>query len=440
MTMVHTMRPCLVMLWWLPWLGLGASTSGCRGSTTSLDTEATTTGAIQSTTAATTTGEDESTSGDGRPITCPSACAPLLAPSWDYEGPEGHYTLVEMLRDPDGALWLGTQRSAGTVGLVRLSAQGELEWSVNPGLPCDPCELADIALHPSGDVLLSATGRGSFAPDQLVVARFDVVTREVAWVRTLALAPGDGVDPRAGELAVLGDDRLVVLRVNGFSGDEVIEVLDFTADGSLRKQAPVSIQPGSGGQWNPLATPGPTGEIVLAHMWWDDEIERMVAATTRVVPGYRVLSLLPLPQPLDELLVDDAGRRLELARSRGTQSITLSLTSRSSSDLERWSASLPLLSTSSTRAALAVGPDDAVYVAARTTPAADPGQTFEVTLAVTRWSADGMLEWQSTRPLDMMATPDPLELLIDDDHGVIVGTVIKGRTVVARYEQACACE
>jgi hypothetical protein len=33
-----------------------------------------------------------------------------------------------------------------------------------------------------------------------------------------------------------------------------------------------------------------------------------------------------------------------------------------------------------------------------------------------------------------------VELLIDDDHGVIVGTVVRGRPYVARYEQACVCD
>jgi hypothetical protein len=347
-----------------------------------------------------------------------------------------------MLRDADGSLWLGTQRSGGEVGLVQLSAEGELAWAANPGLACDGCQLADIVLHPSGDVLLSATAPASREPAQAVIARFDVAAREVAWVRTLALSAGDATRPRLGELALLDEDRIVAPRVNGYTEGEVLEVLDFTADGGLRALRFVGTQPGSGDEWSPLAVPAPTGELVLAHAWWDDETEQLVTATSRLLPpNYTTVSRVLLPVRLDDLAVDGGGRRLELAHSDGSETITLLLTSRSSSDLERWSASLPLLSTSSSRVALAVAPDDEVYVAARTTPRTQQGATsVETTLAVVRWSADGMLRWQATRPLDMMSTPDPLEVVVDEDHGVIVGTVVQGRPYVARYEQACVCE
>jgi hypothetical protein len=441
-------RPSLASLSLRLVLGLGPwpCALGCSEPITSLDTDGQgTTAAAETTTTgvAETTGasEGEGTTG-GAPVVCAPACAAVLVPTWTYEGPWGHYAVVEMLRDDDGSLWLGTQRSGGAVGLAQLSSEGELMWSANPGLPCDGCQLADIALHPTGDVLLSATAPAGIEPAQAVIARFDVAAREVAWVRTLALSTGESTRPRIGELAVLDDDRIVAPRINGDAEYEMLEVLDFTADGELRALKAVDYQPGSGDQWRPLAVHAPTGELVLAHAWWDPEVEQMVSATTRLVPpNYSPVSQVPLPLPLDDLAVDGTGRRLELSRSDGTESVTLLLTSRSSADLERWSVSLPLLSTSNTRAALAVAPDDEVYVATRTTPRTQPDAPFvETTLEVARWSADGMLRWQAARPLNMMATSDPLELVVDDDHGVIVGTVVEGQPHVARYEQACVCE
>jgi hypothetical protein len=440
-------RPSLASLSLRLVLGVGPwpCALGCGEPSISLDTNGhATTGAAETTTGAaetTAASEGDGTTGGG-PVVCEPACAAVLVPTWTYEGPWGHYAVVEMLRDADGSLWLGTQRSGGEVGLAQLTSEGKLVWSANPGLPCDGCQLADIALHPTGDVLLSATAPGGLEPAQAVIARFDVAAREVAWVRTLVLAAGKGTRPRLGELAVLDDDRIVAPRINGEPEGEALEVLDFTADGELRARRFVGQQPGSGDQWHLLAARAPTGELVLAHAWWDFESEQMVSATTRLVPpNYPTVSRVPLPLRLDDLVVDGAGHRLELARSDGTETVTLLLTSRSSSDLERWSVSLPLVSTSNTRAALAVAPDDEVYVAARTTPRTQPGLPFvETTLEVARWSADGMLRWQATRPLEMMATTDPLELVVDDDHGVIVGTVVQGRPYVARYEQACVCE
>jgi hypothetical protein len=261
----------------------------------------------------------------------------------------------------------------------------------------------------------------------------------VVWLRTLAFHQGENTSPRVGELAVLHDDRIVALRVDGIDGGEVLELLDASADGTFRPPMFVTWQEGSGGAWPPLVAAAPTGEAVLGHAYWDYEAERMTTATTRIVPPEVLVSRVLLPLPLDDLAVDGLGRRFELARVEGTESITLVLTSRLGSDPERWSTSLPLLSTSSTRAALAVGPDGSVYAAARITPAVRPGQPYEEQLAVARWSAEGALRWQTTRSMDLTGSLDPLELAIDDEHGLLVGTVAEGRPTVVRYEQGCAC-
>ncbi len=431
----HASRSQLLLLGGA-WLGALA----CGGPIASLDTDAATTG-TGTTGPETTESTDDGMGSNGDPASCSPECTPILTPTWSYEGPPGSYAVVEMLRDADGALWLGIQQADGGVGLSRVSAQGELQWSANPGLGCQRCELADIELHPSGDVLLGATGRESVGPDQAVLARFDVAAGEVAWVRTLDLQVGKDMVPRLGELALLDDDRLIAMRVNGFSDGEVLELLDLTADGTLRWQGYLGAQQGSGGSWPPLLVRAPTGEAVGAHAWWDDQTEELLTATSRLLPPYYVtVSRVFLPLRLDDLAVDAQGHRIELARSEGNETITLVVTSRRSSDLERWTGSLPLLTTSSLRAALAVGPDGQVYTAARTTPQAPFGTPYTVMLEVARWSVDGELRWHAAQPLEVMATPDPLELVIDDDHGVIVGTVVRGRPTVTRFEQACACD
>jgi hypothetical protein len=439
MRIVTTHRPSLARLL----CGACVCALACGGATTSLDT------AIGSgTEGATTAPADEATASTGdpppseAPAVCAPDCTPILKTTWIWEGPSGTHALVEMLRDADGSLWLGMQRTEGGVVLQRLSAEGEPLWSAAPGLTCERCELADIALHPSGDVLITATGRSlDLAPDDALIARFDVAAREVAWVRALALMPGKGTEPRMGELVVLDEERIVAARVNGYFEGEVVELLDLTGDGELRWNEYLGSSQEGSGDWPLLLARAPTGELLLSHAWWDDLTERTVHVSARYVPPYYALmSRVELSLPLDDLAVDGTGRRFELARSDGTETITLLLTSRRSSDPERWSASLPLLTTSSTRAALAVGPDDHVYVAARTTPRAQYGQPYVVTLEVARWSTDGELRWQAARPLEVMATSDPLELVVDDEHGVIVGTVVRGRPYVARHEQTCACE
>lgn len=429
------------------WLGIGLLGGGlswaCSGPTTSLDAPATTTAVAAETTAATGSSSDEGSTGEPPLVLCAPECLPLLQPTWSYEGPGGHHAVVELLREPeDGTLWLGLQQNQGVVGVARLSGEGELDWTVSLGLPCSPCELTGLAQLPSGDLVLSATEPLGDGPAQALVARLDVEARALAWVRSVTLTAEGGARVRAGEVVVLADDRIALPRVDGYGDEEAIDVLDFDAEGTLRSQRFMLTQRRSSSGWPLVAARGLGGELLLGHAWWNEELERMQAASSRLLPPrYSTLSRVPLLLTLDDLAIDGAGRRLELARSDGSETITLLVTSRRGSDPERWSASLPLLSTSSTRATLAVGPDDDVYVAARTTPRLSPSDPAVTTmLAVARWSPDGRLRWQAARPLDMMATVDPVELAIDDDDGIVVGTVLEGHLHVVRYEQRCACE
>ncbi|MEM9460191.1 MAG: hypothetical protein AAGF11_38800 [Myxococcota bacterium] len=393
------------------------------------------------------------------PTICEAPCTSLLLSSWTHSGPSGTRSVAEILHEPDGSLVFGLQRTDGQLGLVCLSAEGEPLWSAAPGLPCDDCVLEDIAQHPSGDILLSVTSPASslpLPPDELpdgplpppedvalgeaLLARFDVAEGRLAWTQRTVLRRGPNVQPRATDVVVLDEDRLVQIFVDGSSEEEMIGVLDYRADGTLRQRTVVFDQLGSGEGHSPLVVRGSAGDLVIAHPYWAPEFEQMRAATWRMIPpDYIRLSHIDLPLTPVDLAVDTAGRRVELSQSRGTQSVTLLLTSRASSDPERWSTSLPLVSTSQTRPVLATGPGDAIYAAARTTPRLHPEDPYTVMLEVARWSSAGELQWQAQRPLDMMATDHPLEVVVDDEQGLIVGTVIQGQFHVVRYEHACPC-
>ncbi|MCH9686102.1 MAG: hypothetical protein K0V04_32015, partial [Deltaproteobacteria bacterium] len=352
----------------------------------------------------------------------------------------GELEVVELVEAQYGELVLLTRRASGQLGLVGVSSRGQPRWATTPGLPCSPCTPDDIVVHPSGDIIVSATSGLGTVLNKALLLRYDPDAGLVRWVLTVPLDPGPNAVPQSGGLALLGDEHILNLRIDGSNDGEFIRLLDLDETGELQRSRIILAGLGTAGQWPPLLVATPEGAVVAAAAFRQEDQPGIQAATHRMLPpNYVTISAVDLPVPLDDLALDGTGRRIELARSNDQQTITLLITSRSASELARWDISLPFISTSSTRATLAVGPDDDVYVGVRTSPQTSASDPFAIQLEITRLSSTGQLRWQVAEPLDMMATNDPLELLIDEDEGIVVATVVEGRMLVRRYEQACGC-
>lgn len=438
MTLLRPPCPALLAAALL-WLGGGACTSG-----TSLDRD-TDSEAASSSTSGASEGSTGTGAGEPGPAICRDECQPTLVASWTYEGESGDQEASALVGLDDGSWVVAVRRAAGGIRLVRIAADGSLQWSIVPQLPCQACRPVELAQLPSGDLLLSATGRIEPVFPASVVARIAADGHGLVWTRHYALNLGSSSTSRSGQLAVQDEDHIVMLHVEGFSDSELLVLRELDGEGNTRLRRNVVVQQGSRGDHPLLVAASTQGDVVLAYPWWngeeDPENPRLEARTSRhVAPVYDSISSHPLALALDELVLDSLGRRIELARSPSEQTTTLLLTSRSSSDLEQWSTSLPLVTTSSTRAALAIGSGDEVYVAARTTPRTASDDFFVVELAVARYSPQGELQWQASSPLEMQATDDPLEIGIDVEDGVVVATVVSGHLRVVRYEQACTCE
>ncbi len=368
---------------------------------------------------------------------CEGDCPAVLVESWRWEGPDRTRLVVELVRDERGAITLGTQRLDGEIGVYRLTADGALEWALRPGLPCAACELADIALHPSGDVLLSATDITPKAEAAALAARFDATTGTLIWSFELAMLSQGVTRSRAGQLAVISEDHLVQIRSESVENGEIVALLDIAGDGTVRYNNTDSYQAFSDNQ-PLLAEASPLGELIVSHLASPDD-EEAAYIRRKLPPTWAEISEVTIPLTLDAMAIDAEGRRFELTRSRGTGTLTLLLTARNATDRVQWEASLPLITTSSTRPTLALGSRGDVYAAARITEIPEPGIPYETRLSVARWSSEGELAWQADTLLPIMATSDPLELAVDEQGGLIVGTVIDGQTQVVRYEQACGC-
>lgn len=412
----------------------GLMLGGCRDGVT-LDTQGTTSGGEGSNSS----GDSTDTSG-GEPVVCEPSCALGLRPDWSYVGLGGIEAIAGLHRTDDGRLIAGAQRAVGGFIVVELSPDGEERASLAPQLLEGGTDLVDMALHPSGDVLLTTKLNGS-AP-VTVLTRFSPELGAVLWSRTFVLTTFmPSTMQGAARVAVVDDDRIAHVRVQTFVDGDSALLVEMDGDGNSLARRNLASAIVIGGTWPMFVEAGPFGDVhVTLPRWTFEDPPQLQAAALRLVPPhYDIVSDVEVPVLLDDFAIDSAGNRIELAQSEGDQTVTLLVAHRAAADPLRWDAAVPMVSSASSRARLAVGPNDDVYAAVRTTPRLADDAFFEVEFSMARWSADGEFLGQASVPLDMAATSRPFEFVVDDRDGVVVATIVAGQIVVARYEQTCDC-
>lgn len=404
---------------------------------------------------------------DDDPRLCADPCRLTLPVDWVYEGtppppeeggepppppdpmppvgsgfdPQAHL-VPAMLRDPDdGSLILGEQRR-GTVSLHRLDHDGQLQWNVPLPLPCDVCELTHIARHPSGDLLLSATGLLLDREHGLIAARYDPEHHAVVWLTTTPFITPSFVTARSGEIAALSNGAVAQLYLTGigFSTSQQILLASYDTEGSLLEQV-ILLQDQAMETRHPLiARTLVGGDLLVSAPWGSSEIA--FGRTAHLAPPLWNLSLdLFHPAPLDDAHPDARGHTIELGHAFDGAHTHLLLAERDGLEPEpRWVTTLALDSTTDRRAALAIGPDAEPYAAVRTTPALGEQAGPLVGLSLARWSTSGELRWHTTLLDRLDDSENPVEIAIDDDEGIVLATVIDDRLRVERRTQRCTCE
>lgn len=383
------------------------------------------------------------------PRLCTVECPLVLPVRWTYESVlplrpvvYGHPVVPVMLRDADGTLTVAELRD-GVARLHRLDAEGRLQWNVPLPLPCDPCELTDVAPHPSGDLLLSASGPTGAGELRLLAARYDAVRHALVWITSRPLASIDGVWARSGDIAALEDGELVAqLYMKGqadFTPLQSTVVAAYGTDGILVDEEQLVL--GNATSLRPplLARTTPDGELAVGV--FAGAPPNHYGLTDRIGPPlWHATSYAFPPAVLDDLRVDARGHALELGHVFDGTHTRLLLSDRAGVEATpRWVASLAIASTTPSTAALALGPDGDVYAAVRTTQA--PGGTEEplVGLSLVRWTAEGELRWHTTLLQAVDDSFNPVELWIDDAEGLVLAAVVGGRLRVERRSQRCAC-
>lgn len=384
------------------------------------------------------------------PRLCASECAVVLPLSWAHEvmatsqpSSIDPRTVPVMLRDPDGTLTVAELRD-GTARLHRLDGEGRLQWNVPLPLPCDHCELTDVARHPSGDLLLSATGSRDDDSEEpvLLAARYDAVKHALVWITSQSIEPFVGAPVRSGDIAALSDELVVQLHMRGDIAFDVLQSTRLTAygiGGLLLDQEELVLAQATTLRPPLLARPTAEGALVVAMFGGTDA--NAYGLTDRIAPPLWHDSAFAFPlTPLDDLRLDDAGHALELGHSFDGTHMHLLLADRVEVEpVPRWVASMAVPSTTASTAALARGPDGDLYAAVRSTQS--PGGTGDplVALSLVRWTPDGELRWSTTLLQDIADGFNPVELVIDDDDGLVIAAIVADRLRIERRAQRCAC-
>lgn len=412
---------------------------------------------------------DGGTTGDEPALPDPAWCEPgcriTLPVRWSYEGvpdsgevePGSHY-VPGLLREADGGVTVAEQRRRWAT-LHGLDATGALRWNRPLPLPCDECELDGVSRHPSGDLLLGAAGNvidGDFA---ILTGRYDPEADVLRWASTHAIEPGTVSPSRSGDVVALSDSLVLQLFLQGdieFVGSQSIGVLVYGADGELLEREWLETQTAQTVRWPLLLRPSSADELVVA-------IPRGSASSPYAqlgrmeAPLWSPSGTLSLPEPLDDLEVDDRGHTLTLSHTFDGDRMHLLLDDRAGLEPQpRWVATLAVASVEQSRADLAIGPDGDLYTAVRTAQRlelpdggeGDGGDDGEdapspeplVGLALARWTSQGELRWSTTVLMDVALGPRPVAIEVDDDEGLLLATVAGGRLRVERWQQQCECE
>ena len=365
-----------------------------------------------------------------------------VPPSGGFD-PRGH-GVPTMLRDPlDGSLTMVEQRD-GTATLHHLDRDGQLEWNVPVPLPCDVCEVTHLARHPSGDLLLSATGQLIDGDYALIAARYDPRTHQTAWVTTRPLSFTPQVPSRSGEIAALGDEHVIaqtfVVGMIEFGALQNVSMAIYRDDGALIELVQVRLDQALPSRPPLLVRPTHDGEITIAvPSGQPGHVFGLVRSFAP--PLWLPLSGYSVPVAVDDLGPDRGGHMLEVGHNFDGHHVRLMLQDRAALEFEpRWSATTTFDSVTNGRATLAVGPHGDAYLALRTAQAPAEGVAPLVGLSMARFTTEGELRWQLTMLDPLTDHHDPIALAVDDDDGLLVATVSDDRLRIDRRRQRCECE
>jgi len=377
------------------------------------------------------------------PGSCPPDCQFELGLAWAYDGfgaaPLEPEDRVAVIVEPGGSITVAEQRQ-GQLELARLSEHGQEQWTMPLALPCDPCRLVDLGLHPSGDLLIAGWGIDATGTPVALAARVELGGPQVLWATSTALATDAGITPRAGSL-VVHDASLSfqpVIEASTTTGIEQLELFAYeSTDGGLLYVVPVTTGLASGAAPPPLATYNAFDTLVVTHPAWTGA-EFLSGTVSWVSKGVGVLENTSRIEPSLHLAAASDGRVLTLGQTTGEQQSLLYLDSGEQLEPDQWEIVYVLPTVTSSAPALAVDGYGHAHVVARTATGR-PGREDGVALEVLRWSDEGSLIWKVSLPSELDPVDQPISLAFGPDGTLVLGGFVGGARHVEQRVPGCIC-
>lgn len=366
----------------------------------------------------------------------PGACGPdcqvELTTAWTYDGPAGSPPLEPadqlLVIAQAGGLVAVAEARQGAITLARLDPSGQELWTLPLALPCDPCRLVELGLHPSGDLLLAGHGIDDTGSPVALAARVELGGPELVWLTSTPLMSGSGIVARAGSVVVHDDGLLLqpTLEANG-DGLERLGLLTYDeAGGALVSGDSLAAGFASGDAPPPRAAVDTRGTVVVGHPAWTGA--ELLLGTVRWLDGIGpdVLAMASRAEPPLQLAAAPDGRVLSLAQAGATGGV-LALESGSLDDPEQWSLLYAL--EASGQPTLAVDGNGHAHVLARVPRG----------LQVLRFTEEAELIWKLVLPLALDAVSAPVSLALTPSGELVVGGFVGGARHVELLWHSCGC-
>jgi hypothetical protein len=378
------------------------------------------------------------------PGSCPPDCQPELGLAWSYDGfgrpeplvPEDR---VAVIVEPGGSITVAEMRQ-GELELARLSELGQEQWVMPVSLPCDPCRLVDLSLHPSGDLLIAGWGLDATGTPAALAARVELGGPQLVWATSTALAIDGGTAPRAGSLVVYDESLLFQPVIEGSTVDGIEQLELFAYDGTsggLLYAVPVTTGLASGDAPPPLATYDAFGTLAVTHPAWTGAVS-LSGTVSWLSEPISVLATTSRVEPSLRLAAGPDGRVLTLGQTPGELQSLLYLDSGDQRSPDQWQIIYVLPTITSSTPALAVDDYGHAHVVTRAA-AGRPGFEASVGLEVLRWSEAGTLIWKLSLPVALDHVDEPVSLALDFDGTLVLGGFMGGARHVEKRVHDCIC-